>query len=102
MTKHFFITFLTNLLGFQNPNVAVEAIKPHLGSAIAHARPRKSITSVDKLAIASFSRARRLRQRCNRKVGINATVERLVPQVGRQVLLKRDLDDAVYGMKSRI
>src|SRR5215510_8546092 len=82
------------LLGLQDPNVAVESIERQFRSAIADTGTRK-IAFVNKPAVAPFRNAHRRRPRRYRKIRVDAAVECLVPDVGREVSLKSNLDGSI-------
>src|SRR5947207_2915559 len=76
-------------------DVAVDALECDLRAAPSNAHGREPVVPVDEFSVAPLRDRRSARQHGHVEIGIEAAVESLHAQIGREIPRKHDLDRAV-------
>src|SRR5215470_15920783 len=87
---------------FKNTNVPVQILDLDLRAAGSHAAPGIPVGAKDELAVAPLLDGSPLRQRRQKIVAVNATIESLEAEVGRQILREVQLDVPIERCKFRV
>src|SRR5579872_1626938 len=85
---------------FEDADVSIQIFDLDLGAAVADARGGETIGAKDDFAAVFFTRWRVYRHRGDRKVAVDAAVERLEAEVGRKTACEKEIDVPVDRLEA--